>query len=96
MQGLYEVKRNANGSMKRYKATIFAKGMFEHMGQIMMNLQYCCKDDEYMIVITLARSKGQKLWKMDVKSVFFNGRLKEEVYMQQLECYVQPMYLRYV
>ena len=31
-----------------------------------------------------------EIWKMDVKTAFLNGFLKEELYMMQPECFVDP------
>ena len=38
----------------------------------------------------LAIATFYEIWQMDVKTVFLNGFLKEELYMMQLEGFVDP------
>ena len=38
----------------------------------------------------LAVAAFYEIWQMDVKTAFLNGFLKEELYMMQPECFVDP------
>ena len=38
----------------------------------------------------LAVAAFYEIWQMDVKTAFLNGFLKEELYMMQQECFVNP------
>ncbi|XP_040942319.1 uncharacterized protein [Gossypium hirsutum] len=42
------------------------------------------------ILIAIAAYNYYEIWQMDVKNVFLNGNLLEDVYMTQLEGFVQP------
>ncbi|GJS38934.1 putative RNA-directed DNA polymerase [Tanacetum coccineum] len=42
------------------------------------------------ILIAIAAYYDYEIWKMDVKTAFLNGRLNEDVYMVQLEGFVNP------
>ncbi|GJS82313.1 retrotransposon protein, putative, ty1-copia subclass [Tanacetum coccineum] len=44
------------------------------------------------ILIAIAAYYDYEVWQMDVKNVFLNGYLNEEVYMEQLEGFVNPKY----
>jgi hypothetical protein len=44
------------------------------------------------ILLTSATSKGFKLYQMDVKSVFLNGVIQEEVYVRQPPGFENPKY----
>ncbi|GJZ83547.1 retrotransposon protein, putative, ty1-copia subclass, partial [Tanacetum coccineum] len=44
------------------------------------------------ILIAIAVYYDYEIWQMDVKTVFLNGHLSEEVYMEQPEGFVNPKY----
>nr|GEX85783.1 retrotransposon protein, putative, Ty1-copia subclass [Tanacetum cinerariifolium] len=44
------------------------------------------------ILIAIAAYYDYKIWQMDVKTAFLNGRLDEDIYMEQPEGYVDPKY----
>jgi hypothetical protein len=46
-----------------------------------------------MILLAFAASKGFKLYQMDVKSVFLNGVIQEEVYVRQPPGFENPSIL---
>ncbi|GKF49577.1 retrovirus-related pol polyprotein from transposon TNT 1-94, partial [Tanacetum coccineum] len=48
------------------------------------------------IFIANAASKNMTIYQMDVKTTFLNGELKEEVYVIQLEGFVDPDHLTHV
>jgi hypothetical protein len=45
------------------------------------------------ILLAFAASKGFKLYQMDVKSIFLNGVIQEEVYVSQPTGFENPKYL---
>jgi hypothetical protein len=45
-----------------------------------------------MILLEFAASKGFKLYQMDMKSVFLNGVIQEEVYVKQILGFENPKY----
>ncbi|GKE24327.1 retrovirus-related pol polyprotein from transposon TNT 1-94, partial [Tanacetum coccineum] len=51
---------------------------------------YKVKLDEYGDVLKNKASKNMTIYQMDVKTAFFNGELKEEVYVRQPEGFVDP------
>ena len=40
------------------------------------------------ILLSIAVCLDFEIWQMDVKTVFLNGNLEEDIYMQQLEVFV--------
>nr|GEZ13297.1 hypothetical protein [Tanacetum cinerariifolium] len=44
------------------------------------------------IIIAIAAYYDYEIWQMDVKNAFLNGRLDEDIYMEQPEGYVDPKY----
>jgi hypothetical protein len=48
------------------------------------------------ILLAIAAYYDYELWEMDVKTAFLNGNLSEDVYMTQLESFVDPKNARNV
>ena len=46
--------------------------------------------------LAYAASKDFKVYQMDVKSAFLNGKIEEEVYVQQPEGFVDPKFQNHV
>jgi hypothetical protein len=44
------------------------------------------------ILLAFAASKGFKLYQMDMKNIFLNGVIHEEVYVRQPLCFENPKY----
>ena len=42
------------------------------------------------IILAIAAYFNYEIWQMDVKTAFLNGNLTEDVYMMQLEGFVNP------
>nr|GEZ28896.1 retrotransposon protein, putative, Ty1-copia subclass [Tanacetum cinerariifolium] len=45
------------------------------------------------ILIAIAAYYDYEIWQIDIKTAFLNGRLDKDIYMEQLEGYVDPKYL---
>ncbi|XP_071678600.1 uncharacterized protein [Lolium perenne] len=94
---IYKVKRNADGSIDRYKTRMVAKG-FKHRYGIDYEDTFSpvVKIATVHLVLAIAVSRGWSLRQLDVKNVFLHGVLEEEVYMRQPHGYEdrhQPGYI---
>jgi hypothetical protein len=86
---VYKVKRNANGSVSKYKAILVAKGYAQTYGiDYEETYSLIAKMTIVKTIIIMAIAKGWSLHQMDVKNVFLHGDLQEEVYMEQPPGYV--------
>ena len=81
---MYKVKYNTDGSTNRYKVRLVTKGYTQKHG-----IDY---DETFTLVmqmmtihvlLAVAATKGWHLHHMDVKNVFLQGELEEQVYMVQ-------------
>ncbi|KAL4309169.1 hypothetical protein GQ457_01G021620 [Hibiscus cannabinus] len=79
-------KKDSKGNIERYKARLVAKGFTQREGiDYTETFSSVSKKDSLCIVLALVAQFDLELQQMDVKTVFLNGDLKEEVYMKQPE-----------
>ena len=81
---IYKVKLNSDGSFQRNKGRLVAKGYTQLLGiNYQESFASVSRLDTIRALIALAAQKGWSLYQLDVKLVFLNGELKEEVYIEQ-------------
>ncbi len=80
------MKRNADGSIERYKACYVAKGYSQRPGfDFTETFSPTAKWAAIHTVLAIAAVEDLELWNVDVSSAFLNGDLDEEVYMAEPE-----------
>ena len=81
---LYKTKLNANNKISKFKARLVARG-FSHIEGLDYNkfLSPVAKIPTIKLVLSLASKINWPIHQRDVKSVFLNGDLDEEIYMDQ-------------
>nr|GFC17029.1 retrovirus-related Pol polyprotein from transposon TNT 1-94 [Tanacetum cinerariifolium] len=73
------------------KARLVAKGYQQEEGiDFEESFAPVSRIEAIRIFIANAASKNMTIYQMDVKTTFLNGQLKEEVYVSQLEGFVDP------
>nr|GEY40536.1 integrase, catalytic region, zinc finger, CCHC-type, peptidase aspartic, catalytic [Tanacetum cinerariifolium] len=91
LKWIYKVKLDEYGDVLKNKARLVAKGYRQEEG-----IDF---EDSFALVarfIANAASKNMIIYQMDVKTAFLNGELKEELYVNQLESFVDPDHLTHV
>jgi hypothetical protein len=83
---VYKNKLNEYGQVTRNNAILVCKGYaqvegidFEETFSPVSRLEAIC------LILAYAFSKNIKVYQMDIKSSFLNGKLEEEVYIEKLE-----------
>lgn len=90
---IFLVKLKPDRTLKKYKNRVIAKGYTQIEGiDYMQNFSLVVKSTTIKIVITLALTYEWHIQQVDVNNAFLNGELEEEVYMTQLEGFVDPTY----
>lgn len=87
---VFKTKRNSKGKVERFKARLVDKGFTQREG-VYYNETYSpiSKKDSFIIVMALVAHFNLELHQMDVKTMFLNGNLEKDVYMDQLEGFVK-------
>ena len=82
---VFKTKRDSNGNIKRYKARLVAK-CYTQKDDIDYKDTFSHVSKKYAlrIIMALVSQYNLESHQMDVKIVFLNGDLNEEVYMEQL------------
>ncbi|CAL5370298.1 unnamed protein product [Camellia sinensis] len=84
-----ELKFNPDGSIQKNKARLVAKGYSQQPGiDYQETFAPVARLDTIRAIIALAAQKGWFLHQLDVKSAFLNGKLEEEVYVDQPQGFV--------
>ena len=86
---VYKNKYKADGSLDKHKAMLVAKGFAQKEGiNYEENFSPTEKWTTIQTLFSLAAQNGWKVHQMDVKTAFFNGDLKEKVFMSQPEGFI--------
>ena len=86
---VYKQKVGVDGSVERYKACLVAKDYSQQYG-----LDYDetfspeAKFESLQTLLLLAVQDGLHVYQMDLMTAFLDGKIKEEVYMDQSEGFV--------
>ncbi|GJQ97236.1 retrotransposon protein, putative, ty1-copia subclass [Tanacetum coccineum] len=90
---LFKKKTDMDGEVYTYKARLVAKGFTQTYGVDYEEIFSPVADIRAIrILIAIAAYYDYEIWQMDVKTAFLNGRLDEDIYMEQPEGYVNPKY----
>ena len=81
---VFKTKRDSHGNLECYKARLFAKG-FTQKDDIdyKETFQSVSRKDSFRVIMALVAHYDLELHQMDVKTVFLNEDLEENVYMDQ-------------
>jgi hypothetical protein len=90
LKWVYKLKKDASGEVVKHKARLVAKGYVQKAGMDFDEVfAPVARLDSVRLLLTLAAQEGWIVHHMDVKSVFLNEELKEEVYVVQPPDYVK-------
>lgn len=86
---IFRIKRNADGSVQRYKTWLVAKGFHQSLGiDFFETFSPVVKASTIRVVLSIAVMNGWKLRQLDFNNAFLNGTLDEDVFICQPSGYV--------
>ena len=90
LKWVFKVKRNADGSINKFKSRLVAKGYVQEQG-IDFDEVFApvARLETIRLLIALAVAEKWEIHHMDVKTAFLHGELIEEVYVTQPEGFVK-------
>ena len=88
---VYKIKTRSDDTVDRYKARLVARGFTQEYGiDYEENFSLVARLSSVRTLIAVSAARKWPLFHMDVKNVFLNGELSEEVYMKLLPGYSHP------
>ena len=94
---MYKIKRNANGSVARYKARLVTKGFTQEYGlDYYETFSSVVKAQTIRVVLALAMHYHWQVKQLDLSNAFLHGTLDQKVYMQQPQGFVDSTCPEYI
>ena len=88
---IFKRKMKPDGTIDKYKARLVVKGYRQKEGlDYFDTYSPVTRITSIRILIALAAVHDLKIHQMDVKTVFLNGELEEEIYMERREGFIVP------
>ncbi|GJR31555.1 retrovirus-related pol polyprotein from transposon TNT 1-94 [Tanacetum coccineum] len=89
LKWILKVKTDEFGKVLKNKARLVAQGFRQEEDiDFEESFAYVARIEDIRIFVANAANKNMTIYQMDVKTAFLNGELKEEVYVSQLERFV--------
>ena len=86
---VFKIKRNADGTVARYKARLVACGYSQEKGiDYHETFAPVVRMESIRVCLAVASALNMVTKQMDVSNAFLNGTLDEEIYMRQPEGYL--------
>ena len=86
LKWIYKIKLNQEGDIQKHKARLVARGFTQKPGiDFYETFSPVTRLERIWTVIVVAAQKKWKIFQLDVKSTFLNGKLDEEIYVEQLQ-----------
>jgi hypothetical protein len=86
---IYKIKHVADGSVEKFKARFVARGFTQKEGiDYEETFSLVARYTSIQTIIVLAPILGWKLHQMDVKTTFVNGKIEQEVFVEQPDGFV--------
>nr|GFA40204.1 retrovirus-related Pol polyprotein from transposon TNT 1-94 [Tanacetum cinerariifolium] len=97
LKWIYKVKLDELGGILKNKTRLVARGYRQEEGiDFEESFASVARLEAIRIFLAYAAHKNMVVYQMDVKTAFLNGNLREDVYVSQLDGFVDPGYPNHV
>jgi hypothetical protein len=79
LKWVFKDKKDADGIITKNKARLVTKGYVQHQEEVLAPVAWL---EFVRLLLALAAYEGSAMHHMDVKSVYLNGELQEQVFVQ--------------
>ncbi|VVA37944.1 PREDICTED: Retrovirus-related Pol poly from transposon, partial [Prunus dulcis] len=94
---IFKIKKNADGTISRYKARLVAQGFSQEYGlDYEETFSPVVRHTTVRLILGLAVNFQWELRQLDVKNAFLHGELQEDVFMKQPQGFVDSQYPNHV
>ena len=84
LKWIYKIKLNQEGDIQKHKERLVARGFTQKPGiDFYETFSPVARLETIRTVIVVAAQNKWKIFQLDVKSAFLNGKLDEEIYVEQ-------------
>ncbi|GJX03364.1 retrovirus-related pol polyprotein from transposon TNT 1-94 [Tanacetum coccineum] len=91
LKWIFKVKQDEFGGVLKNKARLVAKGYRQEEGiDFEESFAHVACIEAIRIFVANVANKNMTIYQMDVKTTFLNGELREEVYVSQIEGFIDP------
>jgi len=85
---IFKLKLESDGTIKRYKARLVARGFSQTKGiDYFETFAPVVRYESVRIILSIAAKHNMELMQFDIKTAFLNSPIEEDIYMQQPEGY---------
>nr|GEX57379.1 retrovirus-related Pol polyprotein from transposon TNT 1-94 [Tanacetum cinerariifolium] len=94
---IWKSKTDAKNTVIRNKSRLVAKGYSQEEGiDFEKSFAQVLRLEAVRIFVAYAAHKNSPIYQMDIKTAFLNGLLKEEVFVRQLDSFVDPDFSNHI
>ena len=91
---VFKRKLNTDGTVNRYKARVCAKGYTQQKGKDYFDtFAPVARTTSMRVILAITAHEGLELKSIDIDNAFLNSVIDVDIYMTQLEGFVDPRYL---